>query len=593
MNEERRPSITRWTRLLALALAAPLLVIELISGWVGYRQQVASAEVGLIESAGVVSGSIAEFLAAQVVLLESLVGRHGSQDRALCSSIRTLEAFDPHIVSVVLQQVDRSFACSTPIDFPGSVAPSSMAEHPWVLEAIDTGEPVWSPPYLGGVTNQWMVIRVVPLKDEHGVVWGTVGMGISLQRVQELVVQSSSPGVLVSVTTTDGVVVARSEEPERWIGEPVPGAAVSFEPDVSADFRSAETLDGSQRLFGYMPVDGVPWVVYAGVPEETVYSPARTFFTLQVGLGLLAIFIVLASGQRLEHAVVTSLRLLGERLSRANIHGEVVEVPDAAPAEIAEFVGQYNDVLTERSLALEREARARELVRSDDLRRRFLSVMSHELRTPLNAVLGAAEALDEGVYGAVSEEQRSGIGLITEGGRDLLHLIDDILDFISLGSEPSHRMNPVDTRGFCDTLVADVMPAANRKGVAFLFQSQVESSTFRVDERLMRKAIGHVLNNAVKFTPEGGEAGLTVAEDGDSIHFEVWDTGIGIPSEKVSEVFGPFTQLDSSLAREYPGTGIGLAITKGVTELYGGVLDVRERPGGGTVIRITLPLADD
>ena len=294
-----------------------------VSGWLGYRQQAANAEVDLIESAGLLSGAIAEYVREQVVLMESVVDSHGSQDRAMCSSLRTVQALHPHIVALVLQRVDRSFACSAPDDFPGSVAPSWMAEHPWVREAIDSGEPVWSPPYLGGVTNQWMAIRVTPLKDEHGVVWGTVGMGLSLQRIQQLVSRWAAPGILVSVTNSEGVIVARSEESERWIGEPVPGAVVSFEPDVGAGFRSTEGLDGVQRMFGYMPVDGVPWVVYAGVPEETIYAPARAFLALQVGLGLLALLIVLAFGRRLERGVVTSLTRLGERLTRASKVGEV------------------------------------------------------------------------------------------------------------------------------------------------------------------------------------------------------------------------------------------------------------------------------
>jgi PAS domain S-box-containing protein len=241
------------------------------------------------------------------------------------------------------------------------------------------------------------------------------------------------------------------------------------------------------------------------------------------------------------------------------------------------------DELSHANAALERANRAKD---------EFLASMSHELRTPLNAVLGLSEALQEEAYGELGERQRKAVRRIEESGRHLLALINDILDLSKIeAGKMVLELAQLSVDDVCRASLRLIQEAAHKKRISVSFQVEAGALTILGDERRLKQILVNLLSNAVKFTAQAGSVGLDVApaEVAGDVRFTVWDTGIGIPEEEIERLFQPFVQLDSSLARQHAGTGLGLALVRRLVDLHGGGITVESEPGKGSRFSFVLP----
>jgi PAS domain S-box-containing protein len=249
-----------------------------------------------------------------------------------------------------------------------------------------------------------------------------------------------------------------------------------------------------------------------------------------------------------------------------------------------------------------------ELTRATRLKDEFLANMSHELRTPLNAILGMSETLQEEIFGVLNERQQKLIATIESSGQHLLELINDILDVskIEAGKLELH-MTPVSVMQLCQSSLAFVKQQAIEKGIKLKSDLQPNLGDIIVDERRMRQVLINLLNNAVKFTPNGGQVMLRVyleylevlpLDEDDSpteseflysLCFSIIDTGIGIAPEDQDKLFQPFIQIDSSLNRKYAGTGLGLTLVKQIVELHGASITVTSELDQGSCFTVRLP----
>jgi signal transduction histidine kinase/ActR/RegA family two-component response regulator len=233
-----------------------------------------------------------------------------------------------------------------------------------------------------------------------------------------------------------------------------------------------------------------------------------------------------------------------------------------------------------------------ELARAARLKDEFLASMSHELRTPLNAILGLSETLQERVYGPLNEEQLDSLHTIEESGRHLLSLINDILDVSKIeAGKLELQIGPVPVEPVCQASMQFIKQEAHKKRIKVSLTHDSAVTTLQADGRRLKQILVNLLINAVKFTPEGGAIGLEVVGDvqGGLAHFAVWDTGIGISEEDMSRLFQPFVQLDSSLSRQYSGTGLGLALVHRLTKMHGGNVSLESEVGKGSRFTISLP----
>ena len=206
--------------------------------------------------------------------------------------------------------------------------------------------------------------------------------------------------------------------------------------------------------------------------------------------------------------------------------------------------------------------------------------MSHELRTPLNAVLNVSETLLEEVYGPLTQAQQKSVHTIEASGRHLLTLINDILDLSKIGAGSFElQFDLVPLQAICLASLKMVEEAANKKQLLVTTDIDPNVKLIWADQRRLKQVLVNLLSNAVKFTPVGGTIGFAVKGDTEKkqVSFVISDTGIGIPEESLSLLFRPFVQLDNGLARQYEGTGLGLALVHKIVELQGGGIESKAR----------------
>jgi signal transduction histidine kinase len=223
----------------------------------------------------------------------------------------------------------------------------------------------------------------------------------------------------------------------------------------------------------------------------------------------------------------------------------------------------------------------------------FLANMSHELRTPLNSIIGFSEVLLDELYGKLNEKQKVYVNYVHVSGRHLLSLINEILD---LSKVESGKMELEPGEFFLkDTLTASLAlfrEKATKHNINMSLHIAPDADRLIwADERKIKQVIFNLLSNALKFTPDNEAVCLQARyfPDRDWIEIAVSDTGLGIKAEDLPLLFRPFTQLETGLAKEYEGTGLGLALSKSLVELHGGEIRVQSEHGKGSSFIFTIP----
>ncbi|MEK7752753.1 MAG: ATP-binding protein, partial [Acidobacteriota bacterium] len=255
-----------------------------------------------------------------------------------------------------------------------------------------------------------------------------------------------------------------------------------------------------------------------------------------------------------------------------------------------------------------------ELEQADAMKSEFLANMSHELRTPLNAIIGFSEILKDGMAGTLTDEQNGFILDIHASGEHLLALINDILD-LSKVEAGMMELEPelVDLGQLLQASLTVVKEKAMVHRLRLALEAQPDLPPFAADPRRLKQIVYNLLANAVKFTPDGGSITLAARrvprsgvclpantagfmlplppqEAGEYCEISVSDSGIGIDAGDMEKLFRPFVQIESNLARQYQGTGLGLAMVKNLAELHGGTVAVTSEPERGSRFTVWLPL---
>ena len=247
-------------------------------------------------------------------------------------------------------------------------------------------------------------------------------------------------------------------------------------------------------------------------------------------------------------------------------------------------------VLRERDRSMRQLAAAK--FEADEANRgksEFLASMSHELRTPLNAILGFSEVIQTQLFGPVGSPQyREYAGHIHKSGQHLLDLINDILDLskISAGKMELREEEVAITSLVYDSL-ALVRGRANQVNLEEIPTHNLP--LIWADNRLLKQILVNLLSNAIKFTPVGGTVSIGAALSPSGISISVSDTGIGMSANEISKAMSEYGQVDSKVARDHQGTGLGLPICLSLAMLHGGSLEIVSQPGSGTTVTLALP----
>jgi PAS domain S-box-containing protein len=362
---------------------------------------------------------------------------------------------------------------------------------------------------------------------------------------------------------------------------------------VDIDGRYVSVNRAYANLCGYEPEElvGQPW-------QQTVYSEELAD-------------LIAAYQQMLETGKVEA-EARGVRKDGSIFYKQVTMI--TASDEQGNITGHHcfmKDISDRKYAEAQLRQTNAQLAHATRLKDEFLANMSHELRTPLNAVLGMSEGLQEGVFGSVNERQVKAIEIIERSGKHLLELINDILDLSKIESGKLElQISDVWVRSLCDGSLAFIKQMALKKNIYLSTRIPDNVGSIQADARRLRQVLINLLSNAVKFTPEDGSVTLEVRLEQAEEHrstgagevnsalspsssphlcFCVRDTGIGIAPENIGKLFQAFVQIDSSLNRQYTGTGLGLALVQSIAALHGGTVSVESEVGRGSCFTVRLP----
>ena len=254
------------------------------------------------------------------------------------------------------------------------------------------------------------------------------------------------------------------------------------------------------------------------------------------------------------------------------------------PLDRQEVVLRVRNLLSTRRMHVE-------LARAYQHKSEFLASMSHELRTPLSAIIGFSELLIGDTSGRFDDQARKKfLAQINSGGRDMLVLINDVLDLSKVeAGQVVLRIEEVSVDDVVRNVLSTMELLASKKAI-HLDADVATAGKVPADLGKLKQMLLNLLSNAVKFTPEGGRVTIGAKRLADTVEISVTDTGIGIAKSDQEEVFKAFRQVDSATAREQHGTGLGLALTKRFIELHGGQIRIASEPGMGSVFTLVLPL---
>jgi len=226
-----------------------------------------------------------------------------------------------------------------------------------------------------------------------------------------------------------------------------------------------------------------------------------------------------------------------------------------------------------------------EVVRLENVRRDFVANVSHELKTPLTSIIGYSETLIET---ATEEMQKRFLTKIYQSSLHLKRLVDDILELsaIESGRAPIHP-EEISLIDFFEVIKEEYAESFGQKQI--LFNLQANTPTLTADPEALRHILQNLLDNALRYTPEGGVITLRSLQKTKEIDLEVEDTGSGIPREDLSRIFERFYRVDKSHSRDHGGTGLGLAIVKHMVKAHGGSVSATSEKGHGTLFTIRFP----
>lgn len=295
-----------------------------------------------------------------------------------------------------------------------------------------------------------------------------------------------------------------------------------------------------------------------------------------------------------ELAAQGETRALGQTLvemgvlSRAALDQVLTQQIRRLQTELLNSNRQLEQRIRERTAELQRALdRLKDL---NQLKVNFVSNISHELRTPLAQMKGYLAMLDDGLLGSLSAEQADAVSVSVRASERLETLISDLIEFsVSAKGELTLNLQAISVQELGQTLKERAQAKAAKAGVELAVTVEPDLPPVWADRDKLGWVLFQLVDNAIKFTPSGGRVHLAAARRENRVLLAVHDTGIGIPENRIGELFEPFHQLDGSSSRRYGGTGLGLALVKRLVESHGSAIQLKSQEGTGSTFFFDLP----
>jgi len=393
-------------------------------------------------------------------------------------------------------------------------------------------------------------------------------------------------GYIAVLSEIDGSVLFH---PNYQIGEKLKGKNVnSFLQDYTNEHYQDEQEEAS---YFKKRTELNNWVLISTVQHEEMYASLerikKIVTTLVIGMVLFELAFLYIILNQLLLKPIESIRNTIKRVAQGDLTAIVSISKKDEIGEIAEYLNKMILALKEkREELLHKNVKLQKTI---EAKSQFLANMSHEIRTPLNGIIGIVDILRQE---DISDEMKQHLSTVAHSGDLLLSIINDILEFSKIEAgklQLEHRSFHLHE---CIHKLGDVMAnQAFRKNLEFIINISDEVPIeFIGDEVRLKQLLLNLVGNAIKFTPEGFIEIRVFYQEIDWLVLEVLDSGVGIPKNKIQEIFSAFSQVDNSDTRKYGGTGLGLSISKSIVEAMSGSLEVKSEEAKGTVFKIMIPM---
>src|SRR3954451_17854132 len=600
MLSKREYSLRQYLMAFGAALLAPILGLAAFSVWefarAEERQNEQRARAAAEQIIADIDQELARLQAAGQALASSAALRAGNYERFQQRATEVTRALPRADYQIVVRDLTGQQVVNTHVPW-GTPLPRGAAPET-DRQVTETKKPYVSGLFTGATASRGILtVRIPVLADET--VTHVLSVAFEPAHLTELLRAHKLPPAWTTTVLDRNNRVIASLKPDRLVGTTV--SQVSGVPGDGLWWGINEEGDPVLRVFANSDQSG--WRAFIEVPNHVIQAPLwRTFWLfglLVTALLVISLTIALWFGHRIARPfqwLAEDARALGQQdMSLVPLASGVKEADQVSRAMAAAYTE-----LTHREAALaasfrevaERDRQAVELRAAKEIAEQaskaksdFLATRSHELRTPLTGVLGMADLL---AAEPLSDKERHLVEEIRSSGRHLLDLLSNVLDVSRI---ESGRLELEQISFSISELVEAVRsmlaPQAVERGLTLAFElDESVPPSLKGDPTRLRQVLIKLVGNGLKFTSRGGvSVSVSHCPEPDGrirLRFEVRDTGIGIPQEKLAEMFKPFVQADSSTTRRYGGSGLGLTISKRLVEAMGGTLEVESLPGVGS-----------
>ena len=366
---------------------------------------------------------------------------------------------------------------------------------------------------------------------------------------------------------------------------PLPGDARAC-PNCGIDLALLSLLGEKAYLNGsptYAPMDTTPQWLVPRIGDFLLKQGEITDEQLKIALSCQK-----EAAESGEHVLLGQKMLQLGYLERETLDRAITQQIVGLHAALQESNRTLQQRVTERTKEL-RHALER-VTEINELKANLISNISHELRTPLAHIKGYVELFVAGQLGDLTDEQSEALQVTLRATNRLGGLIGDLIEFSTASREGiTLHLQPISVPELIDGVLQRSNEKAIKAGVALDTTLEKDLPDLQIDPERLSWAIFQLVDNGIKFTPSGGKVSVEVGKNDLGIHFMVSDTGIGIPEDRIEEIFEPFHQLDGSSTRRYGGTGLGLALVKMIVDAHGADLAVTSQEGQGTRFGFIIP----
>jgi len=496
------------------------------------------------------------------------------------------------------------------------------------LEHNPEKKPAWTSAYLDPAGNGWMLSCVVPIYNKD-FLEGVTGLDITIDSfIKNILARKLPYDANLFMIDKDGMIIAMPERIESLLGlkelkehlytdsilktisKPEEFNILTNKSPFASHFRDLinnETLvatlkiENKEYLTIQQDIEETHWKLMILVDKNNIFASIESLKKLSNIIGYLAIIFLLLFYIAFFYFLLKKINIFSDSITKPIIdlsnqtsqiseENKKVEILNTNISEIHQlslnFVTMINALKKKTKKLYDAKIFAEEANKSKD---DFLANMSHELKTPLNSINIISDVMMKNKSGNLDEKQIKNLEIVHKCGKDLLCLINDVLDLSKLDAKQNNiHYTKIQLKNYMNSIYEMFYAQTKAKNLELIFRIDEDLDYIYSDQAKINQIIKNLLSNALKFTSKG-KIYFLITNEKDTIKITIQDEGIGIPSNKLGYIFDRFKQVDGSTTRKYGGTGLGLTICKELVFLLHGEINVFSKLDTGSTFEVIIP----